>query len=74
MLPRRIALGFAQHGLELGKDLFGRIEVWTIGRQKDHPGTDGTNGLACHVTLVAAEIVEHDDIAGLERGTRNCST
>lgn len=62
MLPRRIAL----QPFELGEDLFDRIEIRTIGRQKDHSGTDRTNGPASSIALVAAEIVEHDDIASLK--------
>ena len=37
--------GFAQHMLELGEDLFDRIEVWAIGRQVDELGATSFDGL-----------------------------
>jgi hypothetical protein len=48
---------------ELGEDLLDRVEIGAIGREKEEPcgsGPDrGANGLA----LVAAEIVENDNVA-----------
>ena len=52
--------------LELGKDLLDRVQIGRVGRQKQQPCPDrsdsGTDGAA----LVAAEIVDDDDIAPLQ--------
>jgi hypothetical protein len=59
--------GLSQEMLELGEDLLDRIEVWAIGRQVDEVGATGFDGLLDAGDLVAAEIVENDDVAGFER-------
>lgn len=56
-------LGVSQKMLQLGKDLLDRIEVWAIGRQKDQVSAHGPDGVAGCFALVAAEIVEDDDVA-----------
>jgi hypothetical protein len=48
---------------ELGKDLFDRIEIGTVGRQEDEMGASGADGVARGLPLVAAEIVQDDDVA-----------
>lgn len=53
---------------ELGKDLFDRIEVRAVRRQEEEPGASGTDGAAYRLALVAAEIIEDDDITWLQRG------
>ncbi len=60
--------GFAQEQLELGEDLFDRIEVRGVRRQEQQPGSSGADGLADGCALVTAEIVHDDDIAGSQRG------
>ena len=48
---------------ELGEDLLDRVEIGAIGREEEQPCAGspdrGANGLA----LVAAEIVENDNVA-----------
>jgi hypothetical protein len=52
----------------LGEDLFDRVQVGRGFWQEDRSGAGRADGLADSLTLVAAEIVEDDDIAGLESG------
>jgi len=54
---------FAQEVLQLGEELFDRIEVGRVFRQEEQLGAGGTNGTSDRVPLVAAEIVHHDDVA-----------
>jgi hypothetical protein len=61
-------VGFSQQRLELGEDHLDGIEVWTVGRQEQQVGAGRANGAPHGSTLVAAKVVEHDDIAGLQRG------
>lgn len=61
------AHGFSHGVFEFREELFDRIEVGAVRRQEDEfrsgPADHGTDFLA----LVAAEVVEHDDVTGLER-------
>ena len=69
--PRRLDRAFsrlAQEGFELGEDLFNRIEIGRIGGQEAQRGARPLNGGPHGGTLVAAEIVQDDDIAGRQRG------
>lgn len=59
--------GFAEQGFEFCKYLFDRIEVGAIGRQEEELGADRANGAPHGLSLVAAEIVHDDDVAGGER-------
>jgi hypothetical protein len=54
--------------LELGEHLLDRVEVWTVRGQEQEPCAVTANGGADCMTFVAAEIVDDDDVAGLERG------
>ncbi len=56
---------------ELGEDLFDRVQVRAVGRQKDQMGSPGPDGGARGLALVAAQIVEHDDVAGLQGWGQN---
>jgi len=56
---------------EFCENLLDRIEVGTVGRQEDHVGSGSADGGADCPTLVAAEVVEDDDVAGLERRNEN---
>lgn len=48
---------------ELGEELFDRIEVGTVGRQEEKVGACLPDGASCLLALVAAEVVEDDDVA-----------
>lgn len=56
--------GGSQEMLELGEDLLDRVQVRAVGRQKEELCTDGTDGTAHPLSLVTAEVVEDDDVAG----------
>lgn len=57
----------SEQRFQLGEHLLDGIEIGAIGRQEEKPRSDSTDGPAHGVTLVAAEIVHDDDVAGLER-------
>jgi hypothetical protein len=48
--------------LELDVGLLDRVEVGRVRRQEDESGTDPANGRSHGLALVAAEIVDHDDL------------
>ena len=48
---------------ELCEDLFDRVEIGAIGRQEDQMGAGGSDRGAHRLTLVASEVVHHNDIA-----------
>ena len=52
--------------LELCEGLLDGIEVGTVGRQEEAVSADVSDGLPDGFRFMAAEIVEDDDIAGLE--------
>src|SRR6266516_2883933 len=60
--------GFAQQRLELGKDLFDRIEVGAVGWQEEQLSAGSADGVTHGLSLVAAEIIDDDDVAWLEGG------
>ncbi len=49
--------------LELGEDLLNGIEVWTVRRQEDEMRAGSPDCTSDSLPLVAAEIVEDDDVA-----------
>jgi hypothetical protein len=53
----------AEQRLEFGEDLLDRIEVRRVGRQEAQLGAGALDGIARGFSLVAAEIVENDDVA-----------
>lgn len=55
--------GLAQTMLELGKKLLDWVEVRRILGEEEQPGAGVSDGLAHGLSLVAAEIVDDDDIA-----------
>jgi hypothetical protein len=59
--------GLSEQGLELGEDLLDRIEVGAVGRQEEQFCTDRADGTAHSFAFVAAEIVNDDDVARLQR-------
>jgi hypothetical protein len=56
---------------ELGEELLDRIEVGAVGRQEEEVGAGGADGAASGLSLVAAEIVEDDDVALGEGGSED---
>jgi hypothetical protein len=60
--PRR-----PQESLQLREGQFNRIEVGTVGRQEPKVRADCLDRGADRGVFVGGEVVEHDDIAGLER-------
>jgi hypothetical protein len=54
--------------LELGEDLFDRIEVGGVFRQEEELGAGRADELANGFALVSAEIVHDDDVAVAQRG------
>ena len=48
--------GFAQPMLELGEELFDRVEIGRVFRQVEEPGAGGTDGASYSLALVRAEI------------------
>lgn len=59
-------VGFAQQGLEFGEHHLDRIEIGAVRRQEEQMGAGIADGVARRLALVAAEIVEDDDIAAIE--------
>ena len=57
-----------EHGFQFGKRLFDRIEIGTVRRQKSEMRPGGFNGELDLGLFVDGQIVEHDDIAGLQGG------
>ena len=53
----------AEQSFEFSEDLFNRVEIGRIGRQKAQRGPDSLNGPAHSRAFVATEIVHNDDIA-----------
>lgn len=52
--------------LDLCEGLFDGVQVGAVRRQEEELGADGTDGAADGLAFVAAEIVEHDNIARLK--------
>ena len=57
----------AQQVLELGEDLFDRVEVWRVFGQEEKLGTGRANELAYGFAFVTAEIVHDHDVTGMKR-------
>lgn len=57
--------------LELGEELLDRVQVGAVGRQEEHVRAGLADGAAGGLPLMAAEIVEDDDIALGERRGQN---
>lgn len=56
--------GFSDEGLELGEHHLDRIEIRAVGRQEEEVSANISNGGPGIGCLVAAQVVEDDDIAG----------
>lgn len=54
--------------LELGEKLLDGIEIGTVGRREEQMGPGLADGAAGGLALVAAEVVEDDDVALGQRG------
>src|SRR6266699_1924385 len=59
---------FSQQVFELGKDLFDGVQVRRVFRQEEQLGAGRANELAHGFAFVAAEIVDDDDVVGLQGG------
>src|SRR5215211_3334372 len=59
-------LGFAQQGLELGEDLFDRVEIGRIAGQEEQLGAGGADQTADGLALMAAEIVHDHAVAAAQ--------
>ena len=59
--------GLSKQGFELCEDLLDRVEVGAVGRQEEEPGARGADRLPDSGSLVGAEIIHDDNVAGLER-------
>jgi hypothetical protein len=62
--------GLSQQVLQFGEDLLNGIEIWTVRRQKQEPGSNAPDQFADDLSLVTAQIVHDDDIAWFERGQK----
>jgi hypothetical protein len=58
--------GFPQEGLALREGHFDGVEVGTVGRQKQQPCAPVPDERLGPLAFVAGEIVQDDDVAGLE--------
>ena len=67
-------VGFSQRGLALGEDLLDRVQVRAVGWQEEQMGTGPAYGAPDGLPFVAAEIVEHDDVAPAQRWGGELST
>ena len=63
--------GLAQEVLHLGEDLLDRVEVRAVGRKEKEPCPSRSDRGTDSVVLVAAEVVEDDDVARLQRWNQN---
>ena len=63
--------GFSEPMLELGEDLFDRVQVGRIFRQEEEFGAGRSDELAHGLALVTAEIVDDDDVALPQRGDKD---
>jgi len=62
---------FAEQVLELGKDLFDRVQVGRVFWQEEEFGADRTDELANCFASMAAEVIQDDDIAGSKDRQKN---
>jgi hypothetical protein len=63
--------GLSQEVLELGEDLFDRVQVGGVFRQEEELGAHRADELTYGFAFVAAEIVHDHNIAGTKRGEEN---
>jgi hypothetical protein len=65
------AAAFLRMALIFRERHFDRIEVRAVGRQEEHDGAGGLDGFADGDWLMGGQVVEDDDIAGLEDRTQD---
>src|SRR3546814_5070299 len=53
--------------LELGEHLFDRVQVGAVGRQEEEARTDAADSGADGRTLVTAQVIHDDNVAGGQR-------
>jgi len=56
---------------ELCEGLFDRVQVWGVGRQITQFRACGFDGVVDVLAFVSAQIVHHDNVAGLEGGNKD---
>ena len=59
----RVRGGFTQQVLQLGEDLFDRVQVGGVFGQEEELGAGRANGLAHRSSLMTSEIVQNDNVA-----------
>jgi len=64
----------SQEGFKLGEDLLDWVEIGRVFGEKQETGAGGFDLFAHRFSFVRSQIVEHDDVVGLEGWTRNCCT
>ena len=73
-------VGFSEQGFQFGDDLLDWVQVRAVRWQEQQMCAGCANGPSHGQPFVAAQIVEHDDVAGPQSwhqdsvGTRNCTT
>lgn len=60
--------GLAQNRLDLGEELFDRVEIWAVGRELGNSRPAGFDRFADTWNLVNADIIHDDDITARQRG------
>ena len=63
--------GFAQQVLQLGEDLFDRVQIGRVFGQEEQFGAHGSDRPTNGFSFVAAEIVHHDDVPRQKRGRQH---
>ena len=58
--------GFFEQGFKFGEDLFDGVQVWRIGRQEEQVCADRADGRSNGLALVAAQIIDDDNVAWFE--------
>src|SRR6266702_4305807 len=59
---------FSQQVFQLGKDVFDGVQIRRVFRQEEQLGAGRANEVAHGFAFVAAEIVDDDDVVGLQGG------
>lgn len=70
-LPKRVAVsfgGFSQQRLELGKSHFDWVQIRRVWRQEQKPGPGFADGSLDFGILMARQIIQDDEVAGLQLG------
>ena len=69
MSPGVLHVAFLRHAhpvLDLGEGLFDGVQVGGVWGQEPEPGAGGPDGVTDGLGLVTAEIIDNDDVAGVQ--------